>query len=64
MMADMAWTIGQRVTFTNDKGEVYNGTVEKVSKGWVMIELDEPTEPRPNWTVHRMMLRESELAPL
>lgn len=62
-MDDMTtFTKGQRVTFTDPKGVVYNGLVDTQRRGWVMIDLDEPQETPQGWHGSKMMLKASAIA--
>jgi len=58
----MTFTKGQRITYTDPDGVVYNGMVDTQRRGWVLIDLDEPRETPQGWHASKMMLKASDIA--
>jgi hypothetical protein len=60
-MDDMTFRKGERITYTDKAGVVYNGVVDSHRRGWVMIHLDEPRDTSQGWKGSKLMLKDSHL---
>lgn len=60
-METMTFTKGQRVSYTDPKGNTLSGVVDTQRKGWVMVDLDNPVDTRQGWKASKMMLKVTEV---